>query len=988
MLTKTNIPNDKYRFSFIPLPKSLNFGSSVMLKISGIQNKKEIIISLISFFFSLFGRKFLLIFVLLISSTISIRAQSELKYYIETPPIIIEPTFTEHNIGLEMDIYEDKLGLQSIDSIRKPEIARQFVRSSKLNPSYGYTSSTFWVRFTLKDNRPKKADSGDDALFLTLSYAPTDLAELWCYNLFGDPHTHQLGGDHIILSNWTESFRDPTFFIQRDSQACWIKVESTASMQLPLTLRNRTTFYSFQFSDTMVQCLYFGALFVMVIYNGLVAIATRSLAYSFYTLFLCSFGLFQASIVGYGYLFLWTNATSWSDKLPPFFMSFAGWMSTAFAVVLLNIQERSPKFWRLSQITIILFSLHLFVTWFLSPSTSLILVIAIAPLWAIVLLGSGIYQAWKGYKVAQIFLTAWFIFIAGSLVKMGINIGVIPANRVTVNAAQVGSAIEFILLSIVLGYRLSLMQQDISKNLEVEVRQRTLELESQKKSIEELNIFLKSLNESLELESIIYKIKIYINTKYNIEHIALGIVDDSGKFARFMSSTIFILPEFKSYILSLKIPIIDVVGAHAFSFLTNKPLYIKNIRTGRVTPEEKEIIEICKFKSFLILPLILNNRNIGFIDLSNIDKKMLLTKEEINQLSILSEQLAGIIYSSNLYKELESTLSKLRTTQTQLVEAEKSAALGQLISGVAHEINNPLAAIRSSAEILEMDQNKILEELPQFFHNSTSDSLNLFLKLQDLSSQNKRYLPTKEERHRKKSIRNKLYSVPFSSNSNKEETIEYLSELFLEDSYFMLQEKCNEEEILQILKFLSMLSTQKNALKNIRLSTEKSARVIFSLRKFLGTDIKGTERSVKLSYLLDTSLQMYDNYIHGIVTIEKDYLGDKEIICVVDEMLQVFKNLIFNALQAQFSSQEKIIRIKISNNSGKYQGRIYIAIEDNGGGVTEDVLPKLFTPFFTTKSRGEGIGLGLYVSKKIIEDHGGTLDYESLEKGSRLKILL
>ena len=955
-----------------------------MLKIPQISVSKATISRLIPLKYNKTSRNFFLFIIPFIIFTISIKAQTELNYETETPPIVVEPTFSEHNISLEMDIYEDKLGVHSIDSIRKPEIAKQFVRSSKLNPSYGYTSSTFWVRFTIKEIRSKKADLVNDALFLTLAYAPTDLAELWCFNVIGDPYLHQFGGDHVILSNWTEAFRDPTFFIQRDSQSCWMRVKSTASMQLPLTLRNRTTFYSFQFSDTMVQCLYFGALFVMVIYNGLVALATRSMAYSFYTLFLCSFGLFQASIVGYGYLFLWTNAVGWSDNLPPFFMSLAGWMSTAFAVVLLDIRERSPSFWRLSQFTILLFSLHLFVTWFLSPSTSLILLITIAPLWAIVLLGSAIYQAWKGFKVAQIFLTAWFIFIAGSLVKMGINIGVIPANKITVNAAQVGSAIEFILLSIVLGYRLSLMQQDISNNLEVDVRQRTMELESQKKSIEELNIFLKGINESLEIESIIYKIKLYINIKYNIEHIALGIVDDSGKYARFMSSTIFIIPEFKKHLLSIKIPIIDVVGAHAFSFLTNKPLYIKNIRTGRVTPEEKEIIEICKFKSFLILPLILNNKNIGFIDLSNIDKEMPLSKEHIYQLSILSEHLAGIIYSSNLYNELESTLTELRNTQTQLVEAEKSAALGQLISGVAHEINNPLAAIRSSAEILEMDQNKILEELPLFIHNSSSDTLDLFLKLQNLSSQNKRYLPTKEERQRKKFIRNNFSSIPFSSETNKEETIEYLSELFLEDSYFMLQEKCNEEEILGILKFLSMLSTQKNALKNIRLSTEKSARVIFSLRKFLGTDIKGTHRSVKLSYLLDTSLQMYDNYIRGVVNIEKDYLGDKEISCVVDEMLQVFKNLIFNALQALFSSPEKKIKILIYNTNEK----ICISIEDNGGGISEDVVSKLFTPFFTTKSRGEGIGLGLYVSKKIVEDHGGKLEYESLQNGSRFKICL
>ena len=87
---------------------------------------------------------------------------------------------------------------------------------------------------------------------------------------------------------------------------------------------------------------------------------------------------------------------------------------------------------------------------------------------------------------------------------------------------------------------------------------------------------------------------------------------------------------------------------------------------------------------------------------------------------------------------MEFTLTELRTTQDQLIEVEKSAALGQLISGVAHEINNPLAAIRSSAEILEMDQAKLLEEIPRFFQKNSSETLEIFIELQKKSEINKK----------------------------------------------------------------------------------------------------------------------------------------------------------------------------------------------------------------------------------------------------------
>jgi signal transduction histidine kinase len=159
--------------------------------------------------------------------------------------------------------------------------------------------------------------------------------------------------------------------------------------------------------------------------------------------------------------------------------------------------------------------------------------------------------------------------------------------------------------------------------------------------------------------------------------------------------------------------------------------------------------------------------------------------------------------------------------------------------------------------------------------------------------------------------------------------------------------------------------------------------VIFSLRKFLKTEIRGTPREISLSELIDKSLGVYNNYIHGIITVKKEGNFNPTINLVVDEILQVFKNLLFNAIQSMYTSNEKVIQInalEVIKNSIAY---LQVSIEDTGTGIPTDVVHKLFTPFFTTKSRGEGIGLGLFVSKTILEEHGGSLDYESLEIGSR-----
>lgn len=543
---------------------------------------------------------------------------------------------------------------------------------------------------------------------------------------------------------------------------------------------------------------------------------------------------------------------------------------------------------------------------------------------------------------------------------------------------------------------ISLENAKLYKSMENKIQERTRELEEKNKSIEELNLFIKSINESADLDFILDKIHSHIKKNFQIEHFGLGIAEKDSKYAKTVYLTYPDNKEQKDFIHSIPIPVRGTKGAHSLAFDSNKPFYVRRIRLDRIPEEERQVVTTFNLKSILILPLILKGENIGYFDLFNGDKELLITKEEINQLSILAEQLAGIIYSSNLYKELEaqkqqleSTLTELRSTQEQLVEAEKTAALGHLISGVAHEINNPLAAIRSSAETLERDQDTLLSDLPNFFQNSSKEVLSLFLKLQIESFKNRRVLSSREERQRRKLIQSRFENLDFQSSEIRLDTIELLSELFLEDEYSEMRGSLSEEEAIQILKKISLFATQRIALKNIKLSTEKSARVIFSLRKYLGTDIKGTMREVKIADLLESSLQTYENYIRGIITIQKNYSSEFKTLCVVDEVQQVFKHILFNSIQSMFTTPKKVLHINVEKILYDTKEEFKIIIEDTGNGISVENQEKLFTPFFTTKSRGEGIGLGLYVSKLIVEEHGGRLEYEPGDMGStRISIYL
>jgi hypothetical protein len=130
------------------------------------------------------------------------------------PAIVIDEHFTERSIGLDLSILEDSTAQLTLQDIRSAEYSNQFTPSTKPNPSFGYTQSAYWVRFTLNDIRNPSRPYADLPLMLTLSQAQTNLAELWCANQQGDLVVQQRVGDHVPLVEWPMTFRMPTFIGQ------------------------------------------------------------------------------------------------------------------------------------------------------------------------------------------------------------------------------------------------------------------------------------------------------------------------------------------------------------------------------------------------------------------------------------------------------------------------------------------------------------------------------------------------------------------------------------------------------------------------------------------------------------------------------------------------------------------------------------------------------------------------------------------------------
>jgi len=277
---------------------------------------------------------------------------------------------------------------------------------------------------------------------------------------------------------------------------------------------------------------------------------------------------------------------------------------------------------------------------------------------------------------------------------------------------------------------------------------------------------------------------------------------------------------------------------------------------------------------------------------------------------------------------LEATLETLKVTQIQMLQNEKMSALGQMVSGIAHEINNPISFIHGNLAYVD-DYTKLL--------------------LKALQAYEKHY--------------------PHTSNETLAAELTQFDELELD--------------------FLQADLTK--ILQSMRVGTERIRNIVLELRNFSRLD-ESQLKWVDIHQGIDSSLLLVQHRFaptsyHSGIQLIKDY-GELPLVeCYAGLINQVFFNLLSNAIDAleksdQDSSYSNLVENQLSIWIRTYRldgERIAIAISDNGVGIPPDLHSEIFNPFFTTKPVGKGTGLGLSISYQIIvERHKGKIWHESI----------